>query len=233
MCDAVTYGLGSVTAQEGLTRSHRSTRRPISATDGRRTALQAARGAGGQLPHEQPEIEAAHVHEAGCWDGCRDARGANGSYMRVRPEQLAALPQQPLPPRAANPPAIGVDRVTGRRRLPVAPLSGSERNYARRSHLGDARWHPAGRTASTCSAAVMTVSRPSRRVAVDPPSISTTLGEVVRLFEKTIQGCPCRDHRRSQTLTPSDEWRRRRRTPHSRDCSHAYRAAWKARLCRS
>ena len=33
-------------------------------TDGRRTALQAARGAdAGQLPHEQPEIEAAHVHE--------------------------------------------------------------------------------------------------------------------------------------------------------------------------
>ena len=50
--------------------------------------------------------------------------------MRVRPfEQLAALPQQPLPPRAANPPAIGVDRVTGPAALAFQwrrPRSGSE-----------------------------------------------------------------------------------------------------------
>ena len=77
-------------------------------TDGRRTALQAARGAdAGQLPHEQPEIEAAHVHEdtlqdVGMVPQMHAAQPPGLVEMRVRPFEALLRgsktdPQRPLP----------------------------------------------------------------------------------------------------------------------------------------
>ena len=96
---------------------------------GHRAAVEAPRRADArQLPHEQPEIEAADMHEHTLQDvglpaQMRAAHPPGRVEMRVGTfEPLAPLPQQPLPTGAPNPPAIGIDRVTGRGlALPVAP----------------------------------------------------------------------------------------------------------------
>ena len=112
-----------------------------------------------QLPHEYPEIEAADMHEQALQDvgmpaQMRPAHPPGLVEMRVGPfEQLAPLPQQPLPPGAPNPPAIGVDRGTGRRLvLPVAPPAIRLRDGTAQAQLQEGG-PPGGRsyTASSCS----------------------------------------------------------------------------------
>ena len=95
-----TNGLWSVTAQEGRTGSQSSARRPISAVQMAAARPCRLRGAdAGQLPHEQPEIEAAHVHEhtlqdVGMVPQMHAAQPPGLVEVRVGPfEQLAALPQ--------------------------------------------------------------------------------------------------------------------------------------------
>ena len=97
----------------------------------RRAALEAPRRAHArQVPHEQPEIDAADLDEQPFQDvgmaAQMDAAHPAGLVeMRVGPfQELAPLPQQPFPARAANPPPVGIHRVP-RRRLarPVAPAA--------------------------------------------------------------------------------------------------------------
>ena len=95
---------------------------------GRRAALEAPRCANArQLPHEQPEIEPAGVHEHALQDVGMSAQ-VHASHapgvveMRIGAfEPFTALAQQPLPAGAPNPPTIGIHRVACLRLpLPVA-----------------------------------------------------------------------------------------------------------------
>ena len=97
----------------------------------RRAALEAPRRADArQVPHEQPEIDAADLDEQPFQDvgmpAQMDAAHPAGLVeMRVGPfQQLAPLPQQPFPARAADPPPVGIHRVPRRRlALPVPPAA--------------------------------------------------------------------------------------------------------------
>ena len=85
---------------------------------GRRAALEVPRCANArQLPHEQPEIEPAGVHEHALQDvgmsaQVHSAHTAGFAEMRIGPfkpfKPFAALPQQALPARAPNPPGLTV-----------------------------------------------------------------------------------------------------------------------------
>ena len=131
---------------------------------GHRAALEATRRADArQLPHEQPEIEAADLHEHALQDVGMPAQmhAAHPSgliEMRVGTFQpLAPLPQQPLPTGAPNPPTISIHGLPRRGlSLPVAPTAvrfrdvtantdGGKRDHRGvavipliRDHLGDA-----------------------------------------------------------------------------------------------
>ena len=93
----------------------------------RRAALEAPRRADArQVPHEQPEIDAADLDEqpfqnVGMPAQMDAAHPAGLIEMRVWPfHQLAPLPQQPFPACASDPPAVGIHRVPRRRlALPV------------------------------------------------------------------------------------------------------------------
>ena len=104
----------------------------------RRAALEAPRRADArQVPHEQPEIDAADLDEQPFQDvgmpAQMDAAHPAGLVeMRVGPfQQLAPLPQQPFPARAADPPPVGIHRVPRRRlALPVPPAAVRLRDVA-------------------------------------------------------------------------------------------------------
>ena len=70
-----------------------------------------------QLPHEQPEIEAADMHEHTLQDvgmpaQMHPAHAPDFVEMRIGAfEPFTALAQQPLPAGAPNPPTIGIHRV--------------------------------------------------------------------------------------------------------------------------
>ena len=95
----------------------------------RRAALEAPRCAHArQLPHQEPEIEAADVHEQTFQDigmpaQMHAAHPAGLVEMGVGPfQELAALSQQPVPARAPNATTIRIHRLLGRGLArPVAP----------------------------------------------------------------------------------------------------------------
>ena len=96
----------------------------------RRAALEASRPAHSrQVPHEQPQVDAADLHEQPFQDvgmpAQMDAAHPAGLVeMRVGPFQpFAPLPQQPFPARAADPPTVGTRRVPrGRLALPCTHI---------------------------------------------------------------------------------------------------------------
>ena len=90
-----------------------------------------------QLPHEQPQIEAADVHEqpfqdVGMSAQMHAAHAAGVIEMGVGPfQQFAPLPQQPFPARASDPPPIGIHRVPCRGlALPPTPAAVRLRDVA-------------------------------------------------------------------------------------------------------
>ena len=105
---------------------------------GRCAALEAPRRTDArQLPHEQPQIEAADVHEQPFQDvgmpaQMHAAHTAGVIEMGVRPfQQFAPLPQQPFPARASDPPPISIHRVPCRGlALPPTPAAVRLRDVA-------------------------------------------------------------------------------------------------------
>ena len=104
----------------------------------RRAALEAPRRAHArQVPHEQPEIDAADLDEhpfqdVGMPAQMHAAHPAGLVEMRVGPfQQLAPLPQQPFPACASDPSAVGIHGVPRRRlALPVPPAAVRLRDVA-------------------------------------------------------------------------------------------------------
>ena len=102
--------------------------------EGAGAALEAARRPDArQPPQEQPEIQAADLQEQALEDVAVSAQvhaaHAPGLVeMGVGTfEPFAAPAQQPLPARAANPPPVGIHRVTGRvLAAPVALVRGNK-----------------------------------------------------------------------------------------------------------
>ena len=111
---------------------------PQGVDKGAGAALEAARRPDAQhLPHEQPEIQAADLQEHALEDVAvsaqvHPAQPPGGVEMRVGTfEAFTAPTQQPLPARAANPPPVGIHRVTGHvLPAPVAPAAVRLRHVA-------------------------------------------------------------------------------------------------------
>ena len=117
---------------------------PQSVDEGAGAALEAARRPDAeQLPHEQPEIQAADLQEQALEDVAVSAQvhAAHPSgcvEMRIGTfEAFTAPTQQPLTACAANPSPVGIHRVTGDvLPAPVAPAPVGLRHVAADLHLG-------------------------------------------------------------------------------------------------